>query len=310
MNFKNQAYLLSLSFMFLGFTLQNKVDLNTFQSISKPLVPILEDHFPLLETQGFLKNKEPWKTTRLTDQKIKNVPAPKKNSFEKVTTELGIAAFSAQSLNHLSERYLLPNQRIIIRNKPGTLYIVDKEEPLESILKRFEKPNSIPGESLLLTSDVFTFTKEGLLYLQEGSMLWVPDPIKIHIPFLAKPVNWTRISSRFGMRRHPRLRVRRMHDGYDLAAPYGAPVYAGRNGVITYEGWMGGYGNMIEIKHENITTRYGHLSKINVKLGQTVKKKQLIGRVGSTGLSTGPHLHFEVRRNSDGKPLRPNKYLF
>jgi len=119
--------------------------------------------------------------------------------------------------------------------------------------------------------------------------------------FLKSPLKFTRISSRFGMRRHPILHTTRMHQGIDYTAPTGTPVWAIGPGKIVSSGWMGGYGKTVEIRHPNgMQSRYGHLSRIEPGLGPgtQVKEKEIIGAVGSTGLSTGPHLHFELIQNS------------
>lgn len=111
-----------------------------------------------------------------------------------------------------------------------------------------------------------------------------------------------RLSSKPGMRRHPILKKMKFHAGWDYAAPKGTPVKAAAKGKVTHAGKAGAYGNLIKIAHaEGYETRYAHLSKILVKAGQTVEAGTVIGQVGSTGRSTGPHLHFEKRLN--GKPL-------
>ncbi|MCD6350834.1 MAG: peptidoglycan DD-metalloendopeptidase family protein [Armatimonadetes bacterium] len=113
-----------------------------------------------------------------------------------------------------------------------------------------------------------------------------------------------RITSGFGMRMHPILHYRRMHTGVDFHASYGTPVRAADKGLVVYAGWRGGYGKCIILDHgSGIATLYGHLSRISVSRGQIVKRGAVIGAVGSTGLSTGPHLHFEVRKN--GRPVNP-----
>lgn len=110
------------------------------------------------------------------------------------------------------------------------------------------------------------------------------------------------VSSNFGMR------WGRMHEGLDIAANMGSTIYAALDGKVTYAGWATGYGNFIKLKHKNgIETYYGHCSKIEVKTGDNVKKGEEIGKVGSTGNSTGPHLHFEVRIN--GEPKDPKAYI-
>ncbi|MEM6741858.1 MAG: M23 family metallopeptidase [Pseudomonadota bacterium] len=100
----------------------------------------------------------------------------------------------------------------------------------------------------------------------------------------------------------------RMHNGVDFAAPVGTPIYSSADGVVTFVGWQGGYGRLIKIKHEfGIETRYGHLSRFRVKQGDRVSKGDLIGDMGNSGRSTGPHLHYETRVN--GKPIDPMNFI-
>lgn len=115
-------------------------------------------------------------------------------------------------------------------------------------------------------------------------------------------------SSPFGWRMHPVLGYRRFHAGLDFAASYGSTIRAADSGTVIFAGWYGGYGRAVIIDHGNgITTLYGHSSELYVADGQAVERGQAIAAVGSTGLSTGPHLHFEVRRN--GTPVDPTNYL-
>jgi murein DD-endopeptidase MepM/ murein hydrolase activator NlpD len=118
---------------------------------------------------------------------------------------------------------------------------------------------------------------------------------------LASPSRGT-ISSNFGMR------WGKMHEGMDIAAPVGQPILAALDGTVTFAGWQNGYGNFIKLKHSGgVETAYGHCSKIEVKVGESVEKGEKIGEVGSTGNSTGPHLHFEVLVN--GQQKNPAGYL-
>jgi murein DD-endopeptidase MepM/ murein hydrolase activator NlpD len=115
-------------------------------------------------------------------------------------------------------------------------------------------------------------------------------------------------SSPFGWRMHPVLGYRRFHAGLDFAASYGSTIRAADSGTVIFAGWYGGYGRAVIIDHgKGITTLYGHTSELYVADGQAVESGQAIAAVGSTGLSTGPHLHFEVRRN--GTPVDPANYL-
>ena len=117
------------------------------------------------------------------------------------------------------------------------------------------------------------------------------------------------VISRYGMRRHPILGYRRMHSGLDFRARTGTPIYAATDGRVDMAGRNGGYGNFVRIQHGNgIGTGYAHMSRIAVSRGQSVRRGQVIGYVGSTGLSTGPHLHYEMYRG--GKKVDPSSVSF
>ena len=121
-----------------------------------------------------------------------------------------------------------------------------------------------------------------------------------------------RITSPFGMRVHPIFKSKSFHSGVDIGGPNGGNIIASNDGKVIYSGWYGGYGKVVIVDHGSvnnspITTLYAHMSSINVSTGQSVKKGQVIGKEGSTGYSTGPHCHFEVRVN--GKPNNPVNYV-
>lgn len=128
--------------------------------------------------------------------------------------------------------------------------------------------------------------------------------------FLAAPLEFSRVSSGYGMRFHPVSGINKAHLGVDYAAPTGTPIRAVGDGVVDFAGWQNGYGNFVVINHRGgQSTAYGHLSKIHVRKGQRVDQGNLIGAVGSTGVSTGPHLHFEFRDNGVHKdPLTLARY--
>ena len=118
-----------------------------------------------------------------------------------------------------------------------------------------------------------------------------------------------KLESGVGGRRNP-FGGRRFeyHEGQDIDAAYGTPVQAAATGKVTIAGWQRGYGNVVYVDHGNgLSTRYGHLSKIEVRVGDGLMRGQTIGLVGSTGRSTGPHLHYEVRINN--QPVNPKQYL-
>lgn len=116
--------------------------------------------------------------------------------------------------------------------------------------------------------------------------------------YLSSPLEFSRVSSGYGLRFHPISKTQKAHLGVDYAAPTGTPVRTIGDGVVSFAGWQGGYGNVIEIQHKDRqSTLYAHLSRIDVRKGQKVSQGDAVGAVGSTGASTGPHLHFEFRDN-------------
>ncbi len=138
-----------------------------------------------------------------------------------------------------------------------------------------------------------------LAQLQASQPNWAPGDVEI-----TNPIPGYFIGSKFGMRKHPILGIVRLHAGGDLGAPSGTMIYAPADGVVIIAGLRGGYGNTTVIDHgHSLGTLYGHQSQILVTPGQAVKRGDPIGRVGSTGLSTGPHLHFETRLK--GVPIDP-----
>jgi len=122
------------------------------------------------------------------------------------------------------------------------------------------------------------------------------------------PIEGVRLSSSYGMRTHPVLGGRRAHNGVDLAAPTGTPIYATGDGAVSKAEWFSSYGLYVALEHgSDIQTRYAHMSRLNVRAGQQVRKGDIIGFVGTTGRSTGPHLHYEVR--VAGRSVNPMPYM-
>jgi murein DD-endopeptidase MepM/ murein hydrolase activator NlpD len=134
---------------------------------------------------------------------------------------------------------------------------------------------------------------------QNGPGYYTPEGTPLRKAFLRSPLKFSRISSGFTHARfHPILKTMRPHLGVDYAAPVGTPVRASGDGVVTLAGWSGGYGKTVKIRHPNgYQTLYGHLSRINVKAGQRVAQAEIIGAVGTTGRSTGPHLDYRMIKN-------------
>lgn len=192
---------------------------------------------------------------------------------------------------------------VVEQNNPQAQYkSINYERPSES--ENFAINSGGPESSIQLTKEeeqVVEIGMEDQLRLIEKTS----NPT-----FL--PTIWAhmgKINNEFGYRRNPfGGRSYEFHSGLDIDGNRGDMVVAPANGIVTNADWQGGYGNMIEIDHGNgLTTRYGHLSKVGVQVGDTVLRGQLIGLVGSTGRSTGPHLHYELRLND--KPINPRRFL-
>ncbi len=165
--------------------------------------------------------------------------------------------------------------------------------------EQMEKAAAAQEESLKASvsagSSRGTVSSSGRIIYDGGVFCW-PAP------------SYTYISSEFGYRIHPVYGTQKYHSGMDMAAPGGSPILAAANGTVRFAGWNGGYGYCVIIDHGNgIQTLYGHSSKLLVSQGQTVTRGQKIALVGTTGTSTGNHLHFEVLNN--GTPTNPRPYL-
>ncbi|MCD6463624.1 MAG: M23 family metallopeptidase [Thermotogae bacterium] len=161
------------------------------------------------------------------------------------------------------------------------------------------------GENLWYIAHIYGVTLDDIFEATGlvGPIIWPGDEVYIpwekigsllnHEASFCWPVYGV-VSSKYGYRIHPITKKRSFHTGIDIAADEGTPVFSAINGVVTFAGPKDGYGYMVEISSGRRTTRYAHLSAICVYKGQLVRQGQMIGRVGNSGLSTGPHLHFEV----------------
>lgn len=168
----------------------------------------------------------------------------------------------------------------------------------KAVVKEVTIQNGKVITSRIISEKITTYPEDKIIVKGSKSSESVQ---KVANTFLATPSRG-RVSSNFGMR------WGKMHQGLDIAANIGTPIYAALDGTVTYSGWATGYGNLVKLKHDGgVETYYGHCSKLLVAVGDTVKKGEKIAEVGSTGNSTGPHVHFEVRVNGVAKD--PTKYL-
>jgi len=223
------------------------------------------------------------------------------DSINSLAARCSIPASSLASINRISNSSMLESGKpLLIPSAPGLFVPKDPQSDIEILLasRRFPPDDSaeieINGVAFYFFPGKDYDTTERAFFLNTGFRF---------------PLRSYRLTSLFGMRQNPITGNTVLHQGIDLAAPAGTEVYAVGDGVVTETGYDSIYGNYIIIKHNNNwASLYGHLQKIGTALRTNVKSGTLIGWVGSTGQSTGPHLHFELRQN--GKAQDPNKLLF
>ena len=178
---------------------------------------------------------------------------------------------------------------------PETSFIIPVPAPLTQTIPLTRLPKSAQAKPVQIErpATVSTEFKPSTSFDRESNE---PGSISIAIYPLATPAP---ITSRFGWRTHPLTGMRRFHSGIDIGAPMGAPVVATGSGTVVSAGWNSGYGKAVVIQHNGVQqTLYGHLSEVSVRAGQPIAQGTVIGLVGSTGNSTGPHLHFESRAST------------
>ncbi len=241
-------------------------------------------------------NKEP---ELLPELKFYRYQARKDDTFWKILASSSSNIDTLMTVNNLSTPFdITPGRTIYIPNMRGILFENEENLSLSGIARKFgvderyiARVNNIkdrPGNFVFIPSGEISRTERSL-FLGTGFIC---------------PITKGRRTSGFGIRRDPLGKSVEFHGGVDVACPSGSRVYAARSGKVVYTGFDGGYGLLIKIQHTHrYETYYGHLSRILVKTGDTVNRGMLIGLSGNTGRSTGPHLHFEVRKNS--RPINP-----
>ena len=207
-------------------------------------------------------------------------------------------AFAQEATRQLDERYFNAARELKARGLRAERLVKGKSAAMGGPL--------IPAASAEATADMNADAQFRSLFMTWKKLDTLEQGV-ISIPSV-QPVQHLSFTSNFGVRSDPFRGTAAMHAGVDIPGPTGTPIYATADGVVNHAGRLGGYGNMIEVNHgKGIATRYGHLSKIIVADNTRVKRGQLIGLMGSTGRSTGPHLHYEVR--IDGHAVNPIPFL-
>ena len=224
-----------------------------------------------------------------------------------ISRKIGVNLDTLVSVNKITNaNKLKPGQKIIIPNRNGLLYTIKQNENIEEVASKYD----------IQLNRILAFNKiDEISDIEIGDDIFLPgakytldERIEKFGQMFSLPVTVTRISSLFGYRVHPITKVRTKHTGVDIPGSLNTPVYAARKGKVIFAGYSGGYGNLVIVRHDKgYTTYYGHLNRITTKIGANVGVGVMIGRMGSTGNSTGSHLHFEVRRN--GEALNPIDFI-
>ncbi|HNR78788.1 MAG TPA: M23 family metallopeptidase [Mesotoga infera] len=215
------------------------------------------------------------------------------DSIHTISRELGVSMSTIIDFNDLSDpNNIKAGDRLKLPQPDGLIYEVQSGDTIDGIAKLF----FAPVKELLSANNLSSSS-----LINPGQRVFIPMSLINMYQYVPQstPYRWPVygvISSSYGWRTHPVNGGASFHSGLDIAAPQGTPIFAASKGVVIAAGVNGGYGNAVDIQHDNgYVTRYGHMSKICVYVGQRVDAGSLIGRVGSTGVSTGPHVHFEVK---------------
>jgi murein DD-endopeptidase MepM/ murein hydrolase activator NlpD len=251
------------------------------------------------EREARLESRTPFNTVQLA-------AAPAQGGIEGALARLQIAldryeASQVKTLNTLEESYDAKARRM--RNILADLGL-DLGKIAPSLPARASGGPFVPASTNNISAFERQIYRVKLVRGQVERLQRTLGVVPIRKPMTGE-LEWT---SGFGMRADPFLRAPAMHTGLDIRADTGEAARATAAGTVTMAGWNGGYGRMVEVDHGNgFATRYAHLSAIDVEVGQTIRIGQIVGRVGTTGRSTGPHLHYETR--VDGEAVDPQKFL-
>jgi hypothetical protein len=225
-----------------------------------------------------------------------------KHSLDSLFAQVGVLQAHYQRLDALSRRVAG------LAGLPAADLKITSEIDSPSMPRAWVEPNPVAGVGQQIRALQAALVKK-TEHFQLLDLVLTTHAATIARQPTAMPIaSSPQLSSTYGWRRHPFHAALSLHEGLDFAAPMGTPILAASGGVVRTAANQGGFGNLVEIDHgEGLLTRYAHAKVILVKQGDLVRRGQMIARVGSTGLSTGPHLHFEVRRYD--KPLDPRDYL-
>jgi murein DD-endopeptidase MepM/ murein hydrolase activator NlpD len=253
---------------------------------------------------------KPISTSSVVSMRLYSVQ--KNDNLWEIANDHDIDLYTLLSANKIKNPHLLhQGQKLRIPTQRGVLHKVEKNETLEEVAIQYD----ITLQSIIDANGI-----EDPDSVQIGTELFAPSariPKKLRTHLLPERKKTStrfimpaqgRISGGYGYRTHPVLRRRKLHQGIDIVGRYGSPVKAAMAGKVRYSDWMGSYGKLVIIEHDNgFETRYAHNSRLKAKNGDVVRQGQVIALIGKTGRTTGTHLHFEIRVK--GKAVNPMRYL-
>lgn len=307
---------------------KSKIDFSDKELLKAPPVvnsKVVSNAKPVQEVVAAAKTEENKAKTEVTVSESKNVTykVVKGDSLLKIAHRYNTTVAQIQQDNDMNGTMVKVGQEIKVspNKKLYRLVKTEKTAPEKKVTVVNHKVKS--GESLSLIARKYQTTISAIVaennmsntVVMAGQNLKVPTQGRYKVAQSSKAVraSWKmpvrgRLSDKYGWRKHPVYRKRLFHAGIDIAAPKGTPIAAVQSGKVIYAGRRAGYGNLVIVSHANgMSTRYAHCSSILVKKGQNVRAGQLLAKVGATGVATGNHLHFEVRKN--GKTQNPLTYL-
>ena len=235
----------------------------------------------------------------------------KGDTLYSISQKKDVPVTELKGINNLDSNLLYPNQKIYLKpskNYKGSYHIVESGDTLYSISKKYDvkvktlkKINDLDNNTLYKGNKIYLgkmVNKANSNYTSNSTTTYKSNLKKSILKKFGKPLKKMIVTSPYGYRDHPVLGKKILHTGVDLKASVNTPVYSPYSGVVTYAGWMNGYGKIIIIDNgSKFETRFAHLNRILVKKGEIITKGKVIAKTGKTGRVTGPHLHYEIRYN-------------
>ena len=315
--FKNKNFIILFIITVFSIIIISFVLYATYDRNKKKSENIIKTHSIFSSEDDYIKHLK--ENVRFNVIQFHIVKIERGDNFWKIAKQYGVNIDTLLGTNPYWDTLIARiNQRIVVPSQRGVLHFINDFDEIEELARIYKVKRDTILIQELSTLDRFYYRFFGndspiAVFIRDAKPTTIAMTDEMAKQFRLRemfrsPIGG-RFSSYFGGRIHPIFKRHRFHNGVDIAARYGTPVGASCRGRVVATGWMGGYGKAVVISHPNgFRTLYGHLSRIYVKRGQYVRSGKIIGRAGSTGWSTGPHVHFTLWHN--GKLINPLKVLW